>query len=1575
MVEKILDKASYSIVRTNPKLTGNVKVVSNGSDIYLESFSANRELSSARFKAFKVSGTSTYDKDVFRFFQLGQTPKDIAYDVFQEFRDTAVSSAYKNQYEMFYSAGTRSVASTSFPEDLGMLAPLWLNEQMPKYFVIFRLDDPAAVNNINAETENINQTKAQTAEDFQKNVLNNCTAIKTFDLTENSVLGSYIRNYRNQESFPETPLTISWREDEKLLWNGISLEKGGFKSAGGYSFYDLVRKDQTIMQNEFFFTEGFKRNGILLANLLNLEFLFTDTNAPDYSINRYFGMYVNDIKEGEFDISGEGFYKNSEKSQLPVIKTVTEVSEKLNTPFEITNDQGVLVFLDPNRSTTITGFPTPKRVEDVSSIFYVKDKIGDFHTVKRGSQWGNNEIRLFDKKIDISLLAGFQEPDTFANGKLLSTKGRSVMTLKIIDELTTGIEIRFKDNKSGGNVAINASSTAAPNPGTSSFNSFCPLGQPQEIARAITSAINNGILDSKRFFEASFVNDTVYVQSRFVGSRFNEMTFEINYDDYPLFVDKLISYPNTDLTDLKANFIGGNDLNNSRIKVKLGDEDRFIQGNSIQAKNGFGTIGVSVPYLEEPIKDELGNIVGYDGVNDFVVITTDSDQVLLTNNGQAALYKDYKSEFGRFSFFPIKDFDYDFYSELYSELGELKIEEDHYNKFDPVTGTYQNVAQNPEVRAFYDGGGFANLIGLLRDSDPDVTTDPDIKSPYKRLEENFIRSQAISSRTSPYINKWSWYNGGKDVRNHPYSLNLNEAFGINNFAPSKYAIGQDALGFTHEWPYLCEFPLYMQAVDKFLPETWSYVDNAPIDTKEADITTGQVYTPGSFQRVDINEFDKFFVIDRFSNKVTGMLPSQRKFIPSKNTQVRYGRFKGGDRKNYAETFLRGVRIIAKTKASNKIKPNFNAKKIKYITNGDFNDYKFSAMIIPNAPRKPKTQIKFVKNEKWKTITMMIFLTLKNGCVNKSGSNFEQSIDRTTLYSFESDYKTSICVPIGAPNGPFTYLDGTMEGAVSFTASSFDASQNQFLIQAQPTSTGLAPRFLRDVQLGADGQFTPIIITLPPNATTGVSDVFEISKISKVINDFQLFAGAVVKINGSAPLGPVSLPSISPSGPALSEATYTTKGGGFNTYTNRLTEIGFATLFTNVNLGDPSVIYETIQADGTRVENSDGSIAQTFSIELRAQEDILKSVYLGVLPDPAKPTVFNLTDIIGFDLSLQKKPRITPIGRHAGYYEPTALDLIYYKAPYGGFDYALNPPTEDAVYKEKVFELCRFANAEFMTESNGKQFGFGQIKNLFYHKVNEEDPSAVLELSEESAFQSVYPLISEVGIEKRDFYAFSSNWEPSYFRKSIDKATTEDIIGTRSMQEKKSFFGSKYLKVPQEIILETFVPATEFIKDAIKQPSLSDGDFMIQSNATSINFYMFIQKRLKEFLFTPVKEQFVKYIKPEFSFDDDETLDDDVNRYIEDNILRLYMVENIDVYNKLERARKVQPSNVRSALTTTDDFSTALLSNSEKVNSGLEVVKNSSSILLNTNPFDLRLIYNKRKGFTESFGFSVTIKKK
>jgi hypothetical protein len=209
-----------------------------------------------------------------------------------------------------------------------------------------------------------------------------------------------------------------------------------------------------------------------------------------------------------------------------------------------------------------------------------------------------------------------------------------------------------------------------------------------------------------------------------------------------------------------------------------------------------------------------------------------------------------------------------------------------------------------------------------------------------------------------------------------------------------------------------------------------------------------------------------------------------------------------------------------------------------------------------------------------------------------------------------------------------------------------------------------------------------------------------------------------------------------------------------------------------------------------------------------------------------------------------------------------------------------------------------------------------------------------------------------------------------------------------MTERKSFFGSKYLKVPDTIVLETFKPEP-FNKNAIREPKLIDGTFMhkdtpsvtinkrviktkglvntrdikkIPSSAT-IEFYMFNQKRLMEELFVPIKAQFVKYINMLYGWGDLETLDDDVNQYIRENILKLYVIEKVEFYTLASREK--MPS----------DYSTAELTNTEKISAGLTINNNIASKTLNTNPFDLRLIYNKRTGFSESFGFSVTIVKK
>ena len=1561
MAEQLLDKASYSIARTNPKLTANVKVVSDGTDIYLESFSANTRLASQKFKAFKVDGTNTYDQDVFRFFDNGKFPIESAYEIFQEFEDTAVLSSYGNQYEMFYCAGTRAIASESYPQSLGTLAPLWLNEQLPSAFVIFRLDNPAAVNNTNAATENTRGNDAQTSANFSKQVLENCTAIKTFDLTEGTTLGSYIRNYRNQEEFPEVPLNMTWRKDEPILWNGISYKHGGFTSSGNFAYEDIVVKDSTIIQDEYLFTQGFQNNGILLANLLNLEFLFDDPTADDYSINRYFGMYVNEIQEGLFDISGEGFYKNTEKSQRPKIKTITEVSQYLNTPFEITNDAGVLLFLDPAKTTTVTGLPTPTRVDEVESIFYVKDKEDDFHTIKKGSRWGENQIRLFDTKVDISVFAGYKEPDTFANASVIKHEGVAQMYFKILDNVTDGSKISFYDGVTLTG-EISANSTLATVPGKSFESFFNPNGTIQEVAQAIASAINKGISENVRFFTATVNDSTVYVKSRFGGTRFDQLNFKMD-SLYPEQFVQIQTYPTTTVLTPLKNFVGGNDVANSLLKVELGDQNRFVEGNFVQTTGGFATIGDWVPYTEEPIYNVNNKIIGYTDINKYAVITCNDNQIMVTRSNQVALYSDYRPSFGRFSFFEVRDFDFDFYSTLYSEEGELDYEYAEYNQAQAGSNppVYTGISTNPQIREFYDNGGFYNLIGLLGDSGDENANDEYIKSEYIRLEENFLTSQANISRIAPYINKWAWVNDGKDVRNHPYRLDVNQAFGLNNFAPSKWDLVQEASGFTHEWYYLSEFPQYF--TQSAIESSWSYIDVAPVDNTPANISTGQVFVPGTFQSITKNNFNEYFIVEKFN---TGGV------VTEIDRQLRYGRFSGGDETNFAQTFLRGVRITAKQKAIGTEKANFDARSLSYVTNSSFNDYRFSAILVPNLPNKPASQVKFIKNEKWKTIVMLISVDYIDNCLN---SGTKSIIDRTTLYSLNSSFVTnSDCSPEKTTSDDYVYTNGILRGAISFTASTWNPTTSEYTINGITSTNGVAPDFINDIRVLQDGRYSPIKFTVS-------GDNYVIEGIKTIVSSNQ-FICTVFKKNGTTSLYP---PLLTPATPDLRNAVYTLEDNGYQQFENRLRSISFGEIFNAVNIGNPNIVYETIDSSGAQVKNIDGSLAQTFNIELRAQADILKSVYIGVLPDPAKPTAFNLTDVVGYDLSLIKTPNITPIARHAGYYAPYALPVLSFRDPYMNLDFdSITGGVVDEAYKLKVLELCKYKNSQF----NSADLTFGQIQNFFYHKVNEQDPSTVLELSRESAFPSLYPLIQEIGIDYKDFYMFASNWEPAYFIKNIDKTVIQQVAGTRSMKEQKSFFGSKYLKVPETIILETFKP-DPFVKNAIRQPDLIDGTFMHQDtpsvtvnkkiikskgvvntrdikkvpSAPSIEFYLFNQKRLMEYLFAPIKAQFVKYVNELYGWGDLETLDDDVNQYIRENILKLYKIEKIEFYTLASRERL--PS----------DYTTAELTNAEKIKAGLTINDNISSKTLNTNPFDLRLIYNKRTGFSESFGFSVTIVKK
>ena len=235
--------------------------------------------------------------------------------------------------------------------------------------------------------------------------------------------------------------------------------------------------------------------------------------------------------------------------------------------------------------------------------------------------------------MDISTIAGYKQPDTFADASIISRKGKATSYFKILGELTDGFKITFYDGLDlVGEVA--ASTAVVPVPGQHVSQFFNPNGTPEEIAKSIRGAINTGIPLEKRFFEATYNDDTVYVQSRFYGSRFNRLNFVIDFIQYPLMTSNIVSYPTTSIIEPGKHFVGGNDVSNSLLKVTNGDQERFKKGNWVQSKDGFAQIGNWVPYLEEPITNNNGDVLGYKNINEFVIITLDDNQINVTRTGQ-----------------------------------------------------------------------------------------------------------------------------------------------------------------------------------------------------------------------------------------------------------------------------------------------------------------------------------------------------------------------------------------------------------------------------------------------------------------------------------------------------------------------------------------------------------------------------------------------------------------------------------------------------------------------------------------------------------------------------------------------------------------------------------------------------------------------------------------------------------------------------------------------------------------------------------------------------------------------------
>jgi hypothetical protein len=319
-----------------------------------------------------------------------------------------------------------------------------------------------------------------------------------------------------------------------------------------------------------------------------------------------------------------------------------------------------------------------------------------------------------------------------------------------------------------------------------------------------------------------------------------------------------------------------------------------------------------------------------------------------------------------------------------------------------------------------------------------------------------------------------------------------------------------------------------------------------------------------------------------------------------------------------------------------------------------------------------------------------------------------------------------------------------------------------------------------------------------------------------------------------------------------------------------------------------------------------------------------------------------------------------INRYSGYYNPIFNDVLYY----GDYTYF---KTISGIEEKIKYELP-YSNTYIDYNYNDVYGEFGVIKNMYYHKTNILKSDSILTFE-----NPVYPIINEYALDYRDYNIFSSGWEDGYF---ISQDNIEDrslCIGTSSVKNNLCMFGSKYLSLPDYIFIDTFENGSIW-NDKIATDFRDNSDSEIiykEINNRTVRYNLFLEKRLKRYLKENLSDVFIKYIGKSIN------IENDVNDYVEKNILKLYKVDKIYMYIKGERMR------INDKMIENEYLKYVNKSNEFKIKNGFPVetledgvvLKDSKFSLGKVNEFDRIITYNLKPGFKESFGFAISIKRK
>ena len=1675
-----LEDKSFALLRTNPRLAGNNKiVVTSDGAIFLETIDANTELSNSKYKKYRLSKDGNYSFDLATFYNDNATPYDLIYDVKRDVpNDLTVFNDYQFQFEDSYRAGAAISYSKLYDEKFKIFAPIWLEKRVPSKFVIYRVSGTT--------------TESTTISGKVKDMIKNAEIVKVFDLTKSSELGAYLRNHVENQNFPTNAITANFGKNDNFIYHGIDLKAGGFISKPDYVFDDIVGFDNALIAVNEYITDGFKRNAIVSANLINLEFQFDDPSVESYDINRYFGLFVDEIEDGKLIAK-------------KLVNSILHVQQ-----YESAYDLTGFAFLDP------TNFSLPRPSDFTgTALGYVKSK-NNYHNIKNGIAWEVGKIPLgnlsratfedfdgfelqnftlsaeefkgsdFDRvrfkitgtvangdklaitrleqqvwkfrltsllpseSVTITISDGVStdaltftttndfsttldafktewnsQVSTIFNNYEVTVEGDTLIaierfnTLNINEVSYTATVSKFKISAGADHVDLNGYTISADSSlikGTFSDNKFSSNGSNEDVAYAIESCLKK----YSRDFKVSRDGDTITITSNV--SRFR--------------------YPNLALLEFTTNSM---DL---EIIDGYIDASNYLQ-IYVSGVNVYGLTGGHAPGKAFLIKSEdfeagkieIGDFIGLQSVRDYAkvldIVKYDSSwhKVIvdakkpLAIRKSANVYRTFYPSVGKFDIYDIKDFDFDFYSTKYSEPYELILEQN----------TYMNPLSNPLNTGAFNSGYtvgpydyFSFLLPSLQSEDSDVTTTVDPQTEYDRLKENFNKQYFNRSRTVPHINKFG-LKDATNVRDTEYSLNVSEAFGKTNFAADIEVEGRSALNMTHEWFYLDNFPKYEKnnGFNLVKPEEFfSYLN--------FDLDANSIISLNDFYNVNENVYDKYFVYDGFGYDIDLSAPQDLKYFDAPLAR-KYSIFEEGNPNSFSKTKFRGLEFTIKER-----KETTSTIPSEFKFSNKYNSYKFSSILLTDID--PNTQnlinVKSVINEKFKTVTLVLQMSLQESLVDY--------VNRKVLYELRGRYNSTAVGDIANTN-----ITGYLN-LLSFNSTTL-------------TLTGTGTQFTSQITLNSAGSYNRIRVIMPTGS--GLPDMCV--SIKNVINDTTLVLNSIPTVYDSTLTTPCTatvynFASLTQS--LIQNATYVYINGGENAHEEVLNFLSAKNVANILNSNSTSNIeYITVKEDGTLSYND-------YILNVDDGTDVYKPTIIDATEDKVIPNSYKgNTSAVGYNLANRVKPYITAMKRLNGRYNPvfstvvtfynpsnkyksflnedvdfgsevltgtiaefaydssnntwyvngtstlyvdeitynietfekivvtmsvgstlqdvwfevkkviSSTELIIKSAPkvydsvngiftdqladlsgyniseMGSFSYFTSTDLDTADYHYMIFnrDIARSLvfnqkyfrkGIEFMTTTKN----FGTIKNFFYHKVNEINVNSVTKLAQTGAFQPVYPLIGEVAIDKRDISVFTSQFENGYYVRSLSNSLVSEVYGTKSPVVKKSFLASSLMQPSSTLYLTKFTSSVVTSLDQLNklrdtQTYTTQSVLFETTDQIFIDFYnekVIVDELLENGLLQSIK----RFVIAAQGFGDLSTVEDDAREYALSNLLPLYAIENVSVYVKQIK----NPSDVASA------------NSIEEVLASNYLQDNNFTFQLHANkPFNMRLIYNKRPGYTYS----------